>query len=170
MSAPAVEELLRACKRSAVHLETRDCYSRTDPLFIRWHAGQRDDPAFSWRPWLNLIAEIRERGVSVRRARIVSEPFSEYIRFEHDITFLNVAAGEDVRWLPRREASRLLLPGNDFWAIDDRLVLWNHFTGEGEASPDGMELTDDPEAAKTCAAAFEAVWDRAIPHGKYQPA
>jgi hypothetical protein len=48
-------------------------------------------------------------------------------------------------------------------------VLWNHFTGEGEVSPDGRELTDDPEAVKTCAAAFEAVWDRAIPHGEYHP-
>ena len=27
-----------------------------------------------------------------------------------------------------------MLPGNDFWVFDDRLVLWNHFTGEGEVS------------------------------------
>jgi hypothetical protein len=45
MSGPAADELLRSCERSAVHLETRDCYSRTDPLFIRWQAGHRDDPA-----------------------------------------------------------------------------------------------------------------------------
>jgi len=140
-------------------------------LFTRWQAGYRDDPADRdswWRPWLSLVAETRERGVSIRRARIVSEPVSEYIRFEHGITFMNVAAGEDIRWLPRRKASRLLLPGNDFWVFDDRLVLWNHFTGEGEVSPDGRELTDDTETAKICAAAFEAVWDLAIPHDEYQ--
>lgn len=55
------------------------------------------------------------RGVKLRRARIVSEPVSEYIRFEHDGTPQNIAAGEDVRWLPRARASALSLPGNDCW-------------------------------------------------------
>jgi hypothetical protein len=106
-----------------------------------------------------------QRPAGAHRQRAVSE----YIRFEHAITFMNVAAGEEVRWLSRRQASSLLLPGNDFWAFDDRLVRWNHFTGEGEVSPDDRELADDPEIAKTCAAAFGAVWDRAIPHGEYSP-
>ena len=82
--------------------------------------------------------------MTIRRARIVSEPVSEYIRFEYDITFTNVEAGEDVRWLPRRRASDLLLPGNDFWVFDDRLVLWNHFTGEGEVPPEGRETDRGP--------------------------
>lgn len=30
----------------------------------------------------------------------------------------NVKAGEEVRWLPRRQASDLALPGNDFWLFD----------------------------------------------------
>jgi hypothetical protein len=166
-------ELLGACERSAVHLELRDGYSRADPLFQRWQAGQLDDSVDQdpWlRPWLDLVAEATRRGVTVRRARVVSEPVSEYIRYEHAITFANVDAGEDIRWLPRRQASRLLLPGNDFWVFDDRLVLWNHFTGEGERSPGGHEADDDPESVKVCAAAFDAVWERAVPHGEYQPA
>jgi hypothetical protein len=36
------------------------------------------------------------------------------------------------------------------------LRLWNHFTGDGEVSPDGRELAGDPDTVKTCAAAFEA--------------
>jgi hypothetical protein len=31
---------------------------------------------------------------------------------------MNAAAGEDVRWLPRRRASDLALPGTDFWVLD----------------------------------------------------
>ena len=111
----------------------------------------------------------RSRGVIIRRARIVSEPISEYIRWEYGITFTNVEAGEDIRWLPRRRASDLLLPGNDFWVFDDRVVLWNHFTGEGEVSPEGWEITEDPAQVKACASAFESVWDRAVPHGDYRP-
>lgn len=171
MTFPAADELLRPCTRSAVHLETRDGYSQADPMYVSWQDGFRYDPgdqASWWRPWLSLVAEVRERGVSVRRARIVSEPVSDYIRFEHDITFMNVSAGEEVRWLPRRRTSHLLLPGNDFWVFDDQAVLWNHFTGDGEVSPDGRELDSDPESVKVCSAAFETVWDHAVPHQDYR--
>jgi hypothetical protein len=34
----------------------------------------------------------------------------------------------------------------------------------------GDELTDEPEVAQTCAEAFEAVWEIAIPHADYRPA
>jgi hypothetical protein len=151
----------------------RDAYSRSDPRFTAWQAGHRYDPADRsswWHPWLDRVMEARARGVIIRRARIVSEPVSDYIRFEYDITFRNVMAGEDVRWLPRRRTSDLALPGNDFWVFDDRVVLWAHFTGEGEMSADGWETTEDPAAVKTCAAAFRLVWERAIPHEEYQPA
>jgi len=167
------DQLLSSCERSAIHLEMRDGYSRSDPMFTTWQHGERYDPAdwdSWWRPWLDIVVAARSRGVIIRRARIVSEPVSEYIRFEHYVTFPNVEAGEDVRWLPRRRASDLLLPGNDFWVFDDRLVLWNHFTGEGEVSPEGWEITEDLTQVKVCAAAFESVWDRAVSHGDYRPA
>jgi hypothetical protein len=166
-------QLLSSCERSAVHLEMRDGYSRTDPMFTGWREGRRFDRAdwdSWWRPWLDIVVAARSRGVIIRRARIVSEPVSDYIRWEYDITFTNVEAGEDIRWLPRRRASDLLLPGNDFWVFDDRMVLWNHFTGEGEVSPEGWEITEDPIQVKACAAAFESVWERAVPHRDYRPA
>jgi hypothetical protein len=167
---PPFAELLGACQRSAVHLEMRDAYAvdyESGP-FADWRAGARHDPADRaswWRPWLDLVQQNVARGVTIRRARIVSEPVSEYIRFEYDGTFTNVAAGEQVRWLPRRRASDIALPGNDFWLFDDHLVHWNHFAGDG--SSQGPELSEDPGAAKLCAEAFEAVWDRSTPHDQY---
>jgi len=166
-------ELLRSCERSAVHLEMRDGYMRSDPRFAAWQQGFRYDPADRnswWHLWDDIVVAARDRGVRIRRARIVSEPVSEYIRFEYDLTFANVLTGEEVRWLPRRRASDLLLPGNDFWVFDDCVVLWNHFTGEGEVAPEGREITEDPAQVKACAAAFEPVWDRAVAHGEYRPA
>jgi hypothetical protein len=149
----------------------RDGYMRSDPAFAAWQAGHREEAAKReewWRPWLDLIAETVGRGVDVRRARIVSEPISDYIRFEYDVTFTNMAAGEKVRWLPRRRATDLALPGNDFWLFDGTVVLVNHFTGDGESA--GHELIeDDPALAKLCARAFEAVWERAVPHEDYRP-
>jgi hypothetical protein len=83
-------------------------------------------------------------------------------------SILNVPAGEQVRWLSRRRASDLCLPGNDFWVFDDRLVRFSHFAGDGEFVDD--ELSDDPAVVRLCASAFEAVWERAIDHGQYRPA
>ncbi|MCX5115186.1 hypothetical protein OOK13_43450 [Streptomyces sp. NBC_00378] len=163
-------DLLADCTQSAVHLEMRDAYAvdyETGP-FADWRAGHRYDPADRaswWRPWLDLVAETVGRGVTMRRARIVSEPVSEYIQYEHSGTFTNVAAGENVRWLPRRRASDIALPGNDFWLFDGQLVQWNHFAGDG--SSQGPEITEDPAAVKLCADAFETVWERAVPHNQY---
>jgi hypothetical protein len=64
-------------------------------------------------PFHQSVADAVARGVTVRRARVVSEPVGDYIRYEHACTAQNIAAGEDVRWLPRRLASDLLIPGND---------------------------------------------------------
>lgn len=116
-----------------------------------------------------MVAEATRRGVVMRRARIISEPISDYIRYEYDGTFTNIAAGEQVRWLPRRRTGELLLPGVDFWVFDDELVIFNHFTGDGQLAEHGMELSRKSDVVERCAAAFEAVWERAIPHEQYRP-
>ncbi len=171
MAAPTLEYLLSTCEHSAVHLEMRDGYMLDDPLYAAWKAGHRNDPADRaswWRPWQQTITDTVSRGVAVRRARIVSEPVSEYIRFEYDVTFTNLAAGEDVRWLPRARATDIALPGNDFWLIDGSVAMVHHFSGNGDFVTE--EVTADAAVVKLCASAFEAVWERAIPHGDYRPA
>lgn len=169
-SVPSFADLLDGAQQSAVHLEMRDTYSAASEAdqLARWKAtGTVDDDPESpyWAPWTHLIRRLVQRGVVVRRARIVSEPVSDYIRYEHAVTSVNLAAGEQVRWLPRRRASDIALPGNDFWLIDGRLIRWNHFTGEGASAPG--EISEDPAVAKLCADAFEAVWARATPHDTY---
>ncbi len=171
MTEPTLADRLRSCRRSAVHLEMRDGYMRSDPRFIAWQEGVRNDPADhdpELRPWLALIRETVARGVEIRRARIVSEPVSDYIRFEHHVTAPNVAAGEQVRWLPRRRASDITLSGNDFWLFDGELVVFLHFDGVGELAPDDEEVRTDVGAVKLCVDAFESVWDRAVPHADYR--
>lgn len=166
------EELLDGALRSAVHLEMRDSYAVADEAddFARWQAtGQRDldpDSAY-WKPWLDLVARTVARGVTVRRARIVSEPVSAYIRYEHAGAVMNLGAGELVRWLPRRQAADIALPGADFWLIDERLVRWNHFDGNGDWADPPAGLSEDPKVVKLCATAFEAVWNRGVPHDQY---
>ncbi|MFK4024669.1 DUF6879 family protein [Streptomyces sp. SM1] len=168
--APSFEDLLDSAQTHALHLELRDVYAVGEErevydAFLRDGSVPADDSEF-WSGWLTLVQRTVARGVQVCRARIVSEPVTDYIRFEHAITDANLRAGEQVRWLPRRRASALALPGNDFWLIDDRLVRFNIFSGDGQAlEPDH---TDDPAAVKLCVEAFRSVWDLAIDHADYR--
>jgi hypothetical protein len=164
---PPFSELIAAITTSAVHLESRDAYTPDDPAFLDWKAG-RPVSAPAGTAWYDLVREYTARGVSFRRARIVSEPLADYIRFEYESTAFNISAGEQVRWLPRSTAPALPVPLADYWVLDDRLVRFGYFAGDGTFLAN--ELTDDPEVVRTCAAAFEAVWERAIPHDQYRPA
>ncbi|MEV4037663.1 DUF6879 family protein [Streptomyces umbrinus] len=162
---------METCRRSAVHLETRDVYGVTDEDedFAAWRAGRRYDLADRsswWNSFHDIVADAVGRGVVMRRARIVSEPVADYIRFEHSCTPQNIAAGEDVRWLPRRLASDLLIPGNDLWIFDDQLIRFSLFSGDGAFVEDVME--DAADVVKRHVEAFEAVWTRAIPHEDYR--
>lgn len=166
---PDFERLFRSTARSAVHLEMRDDYGGSSLAFAAWAERRPYDRSGPDAAWHALVGSVIERGVTVRRARIISEPTSDYIRFEHEVTpAANLAAGEQVRWLPRQKASDLALPGNDFWLFDGSAVLFNYFAGDGAAA--GAVLCDEPAVVKLCASAFEAVWDRAVPHADYQPA
>jgi hypothetical protein len=53
--------------------------------------------------------------------------------------------------------------------FDNHLVLFLHFAGDGRALVDEDELTESPAIVRHCTSAFEAVWERAIPHLEYQP-
>ncbi|MBO0651715.1 hypothetical protein J1792_02535 [Streptomyces triculaminicus] len=167
-SVPSFAELPGHCQRSAVHLELRDSYAATD-RYEAWKRGERinwEHRESWWHPYDQLIADTVSRGVVIRRARVIFEPVSDYIRWEHYVTHANVTAGEEVRWLPRRLATAIALPGNDFWLFDDALLRVHHFSGDGGVVED--EITADAEAVKLCSAAFEAVWERATPHHRYQ--
>jgi hypothetical protein len=164
---PDFDRLLRSVARSAVHLEMRDDYGGSSPAFAAWRERRSYDRSGPDAAWHALVGSVIQRGVTVRRARIISEPASDYIRFEYEVTpAANLAAGEHVRWLPRPNASDLALPGNDFWLFDGTSVLFNYFSGDG--APAGTELQDEPAVVKLCASAFEAVWERAVAHGEYR--
>jgi hypothetical protein len=147
----------------------RDDYGASSPAYAAWRERRPYDRSRPDAAWHELVGSVIQRGATVRRARIISEPASDYIRFEYEVTrAANLAAGEQVRWLPRQRTSDLALPGNDFWLFDGTLILFNYFSGDGAAA--GTELRDEPAIVKLCGSAFDAVWDRAVPHQDYRPA
>jgi hypothetical protein len=166
------DSFLATYHSEALHLEMRDIYA-TDierSRFQTWLRGEPLDPeqeAEWWRQWFDLMRANREAGKTLRRLRIVSEPVTDYIRFEWLDAFNLVKAGEDVRWLPRRRTSKLLLPGNDYWLFDGKTVAFTHFSGDGHVLD--HEMTADAGVVQTCKTAFEAAWAVAVPHNEYKP-
>jgi hypothetical protein len=159
-------DLLDACSRTAFKLEFRDGYMTGDPGYKAWEAGDLDTAIAAYRDHSERIRAAVERGVAIRRVRVISVPVSAYIRFEHAVTDgVNIAAGELIRWLPRRHASDLALPGNDAWVFDDRVVQFGHFAGDGSFLAN--EVTEAPEVVKLCSSAFHAAWARAIDHADF---
>lgn len=168
MAVATFDELLNGCNTQAAHLEMRDCYSPDDPIYLDWLAGRDVDPIQHERDWFDLATSTVKRGVAIRRARIVSEPISDWIRHEYETTpKLNLKAGEEIRWLPRRHASAIALPGNDFWLFDDRIVRFGYFDGDGNYV--GDEVVENPTVVALCRSAFAAVWERAVDHSDYRP-
>jgi hypothetical protein len=165
------DSLIAGFRREALHLEMRDVYAATDhSRFKKWLTGQElspDDEAAWWRPWREMMSRHREAGRSLRRLRVISEPVTDYIKFEILDAAELVKAGEDVRWLPRQRASALLLPGNDLWCFDAESVVFTYLSGDGEVQ--GYELTTDPGHVGRVVAAFEAAWPTAVPHASYAP-
>jgi len=166
---PTFAELLAACASSAVHLEIHDVHQTSDSAYQAWRAGRADahESARQYRAYTDVVVSAVRRGVAVRRARIVSEPVSDYVRWEHWLTEpVNIVAGEQVRWLPRRLASTLAVPGNPYWVFDNHLVRFTLFGGDGEVQ--GSQYSDDARVIDACRAAFEAVWQLAVPHQQYR--
>jgi hypothetical protein len=160
-------ELLTTFKRDAIHLEQRDAYGTEIelPYMAKWAAGEPDDLAWL-NEWCESLREHVAAGRSVRRARIVSEPLSDYQRWSYSIAQPMVDAGEDIRWVPRRRVSLLALPGNDYYLFDDRLAVFLIYAGSGLAV-DRLASTD-PADLKLCRSAFEEVWKLSIPHRDYE--
>jgi hypothetical protein len=162
------DSLLSSFEREAIHLETRDAYGTAVelPHMAKWAAGEPDDLAWL-EGWCDRLREHVQAGRSVRRARIVSEPLSDYQQWSYSIAHPMVEAGEDIRWVPRRLVSSIAIPGNDFYLFDDQLAVFLHYAGNG-LGVDKVASTD-PADIHLCRTSFEAVWQIAIPHRDYQP-
>src|SRR5260370_559240 len=106
--APPFTELIAIATTRASHLEMRDTYTPADPDYTAWLAGKPitlilESPDHRW--WYNLVRAHAQRGVEFRRARIVSEPVTDFIRYEYESTpILNLPPPQQVRCLPRPPA------------------------------------------------------------------
>ncbi|MGH3670616.1 MAG: DUF6879 family protein, partial [Pseudonocardiaceae bacterium] len=104
------DNLLANFQHEALHLEMRDVYALEDEerrlaQFLERGSRDHDAEAEERQPWMTLVQDATTSGKVFRRARIISEPVTDYIRDEWAGTGANVSAGEEIKWLPRRLAS-----------------------------------------------------------------
>lgn len=120
---PAFGALFAGVRESWFRLETLQsydvAYERGEfAAFLR--GGQ---PDMTPGPWQEMIAAHVAAGRELSRVHVVSEPLSDYMRYELACYPLNAAAGENIRILPVPEGH--WPPGigyQDFWLFDDRDV------------------------------------------------
>ena len=135
-------------RRRVFRLETLDWYDAPNEHepYSRFLAGAPAD--WAWRePWKRLVRNVRASGRTMSRVHVVSEPDSDYVRFELLRVYpANVEAGEDVRILRRATAERLSLDlalDGDFWQFDNHLTARLIYDASGAVSR--VELERDPE-------------------------
>jgi hypothetical protein len=160
------QNLFHMFERTAFHLELKDSYHVPEESgpFSLFMDGKPDD--FAWhQPWLNLVREVTNAGKVMTRVRVVTVPHADYARWGLSVAPLNISAGEDIRWLPRRLAAGIDFPADDYWLFDDRRLVFTVFHDDGRFLG-GYESADEEMIAR-CRRVRDQVWDRAIPQREY---
>lgn len=159
------EDMFRSCTR-AFHLELRDVYRVEGERvpFERWLNGEPDD--FAWHnDWLSFMKGVTTSAVTVQRVRVVTEPHTDYIRWEMALDPQNLEVGEDIRYLPRHRAEDITFPAEDCWLFDDNRLVLSLFTPEGGSG--GFAKEPDPGLVAQYRDVRDQVWPRAIPYAEY---
>ncbi|MFJ5047969.1 DUF6879 family protein [Streptomyces sp. NPDC088719] len=150
----------REFRHTAFRLETRHGYAsdRHSPKWGRWKSGAdiSAEPDNAWRE--NVRAQTAQ-GKRFERVRLVDQPLTEGQQYLLASGQGNVAAGEDIRNLPRSQAARLGLPGHDFWLFDSRLVA--RFVFAEDDTTLGVVLSEDPAEVALACQARDAAWHHA---------
>ncbi|XKK41809.1 hypothetical protein HFP72_17010 [Nocardiopsis sp. ARC36] len=159
-------------KHTAWKLEVRDRYNvgkeaQDIQWFLRTGDLGREANFAQTSAWHRNVTSGRAEGKTWQRVRVVSEPLSDYIRWEHAVTRFNIEAGEDIRWLPRHHPGAAELPDFDFWLFDSEWGCLLHF--DDDDVPFKSESIDDPATIARYCRWRDIAWNHAIPHGEYDP-
>ncbi|MCZ4122579.1 DUF6879 family protein [Streptomyces sp. H39-S7] len=125
---------LREFQSEAWRLETLPQYlmpQEADELEA-FRAGRRVDLNSYSSPYTESLNRIRGEGKSKGRVHIVTQPLSEYLRFEFSRYYApHVRAGEEIRILDVTDRENPLPEVRDFWMFDRSKVVLMHYEGNG---------------------------------------
>ncbi|MBF6332524.1 DUF6879 family protein [Nocardia transvalensis] len=163
----ALDKVIHDCRREAFHLELQDEYGTSEGIepFRNWLEGGRDED-YGWlRSWLDLVSDMTMHGATMRRARVVTVPHTDYTQWLLEVSRQNIAAGEEIRYIPRDRVDPNRLTTDDWWLLDDRTVAFTAFEPDGRLG--GGAVTNDPRIVAYCREVRDYVWKAAIPYAEY---
>jgi hypothetical protein len=129
---PALGRLFTGVRRSWFRLETLQHYEvdYEREEFAAFLHGEH--PGIVPGPWEEMIASHAAAGRRLSRVHVITEPVSDYIRYELAYYEISAAAGEDVRLIPVPEGEWPSgVPQADFWLFDERDVWVMAYDEEG---------------------------------------
>lgn len=153
-------------EHTSYRLETLDEYR--DPseeealrLFLN-HGG----PVQRTQWWYEHVRKSLRDGKVMARVHVVSEPLSDYVRFEVAAYLVNgVAAGEDIRILPRRHAKTLDLAPFDYWLMDSKIAYVLSYDDTGVMTQ--VKETTDAGTISACCRWRDVAMRAAVPVRDY---
>jgi hypothetical protein len=167
-----VERLFAEFNESAFRLETLQCYREPyeSEGFKRFIASEEQGlpPPLTEPDWWRDVRTATAQGKSYRRVHIVTEPLTDYVRFECATGYrLHVTAGEDIRIIPViGNTWPHDLPMFDYWLFDSRLLLLMKYGPEGALR--STELTDSPDLVAAASIWRDRALERGIPFAEYE--
>jgi len=151
---------------SAYRLELLDEYDspKTRLRVARFLAGQPDDVEVR-AYWDRVVGEARQAGKVMQRVHLITEPPTDYLRFELAFTEARSWPGEDISILPGDLAVGLDLPGFDYWLFDDERAAVMYYGDRGTWLH--TEIVTEPSFVADCCRWRGQALSRAIPLGDY---
>lgn len=166
-----VKRLFETFTKDAFPLELRDDYSVADEDGpTRAGCDKNRSTTRTCIRGHSSFQRVTQEGMTVRRVRVVTQPHSPYIQWEHAATARNEDADEQIRWLPRHflpDALVFPVAGHDWWLFDGRLLAVGHFDRDGRVL--GSELVETADVVAECVRVRDLLWDLATPHRAYKP-
>lgn len=156
-------------ERACFRLETLASYggSGEDASFAAYLAGQYPPPDAERQDWTRLVRTATSHGRIMSRVHVVTEPLSDYLRFELAWSYpQSVAAGEDVRiLLATGDEWPADVPRSDFWLFDDRELFNMAYAPDGTWL--GAEHVTNPAAVTRACRARDVAWRLAQPWAEF---
>ncbi|MGW5880321.1 DUF6879 family protein [Nocardiopsis terrae] len=158
--------LFEECHYTAFRLETLQVYDvgYEEEAFRRFLADGEVIATSSHQEWTRIVGS----GRHFRRVHVVTEPLTDYLRFECVWAYRSsVRAGEDVNILPISEGSWPEgIPQSDYWLFDsERLVRMNYAQDGTMLTP---ELVTDPDEIVRANAVRDRALHLATPFTEYE--
>jgi hypothetical protein len=142
LSRSQFQELFTAKWSTAWRWECQGVYrepTEQEPL-RRFLLGDRD---LSWyRPWRERVRAWVAEGRHIARVRMLTDPLTDYLRYQLFLTVAAVDAGEDILFIDEERADELGAPKEDYWIFDDTKVVTMSFNDDGVNS---ATLITNPE-------------------------